>query len=46
MKIFLAQIHCLFLFAFDEIKVKYRYHRDENISGGNLLPVPLIYNEV
>ena len=39
MKIFLAQIYCLFLFGFDEIKVKSRYHSNENISGANLLLV-------
>ena len=37
MKIFLAQIYCLFFLFI----IKYKYHRNENISGANLLLVPL-----
>ena len=40
MKIFLAQIYCLFLLFI----MKYRYHRNENISGANLLLVPFVYD--
>ena len=36
MKIFLAQIYCLLLLFI----IKYRYHRNENVSSADLLLVP------
>ena len=42
MKIFLAQIYCLFTL----VVIKYKYYRNENISGANLLLVPLSYDKV
>ena len=42
MKIFLAQIYCLFLL----VMMKYKYYRNENISGTNLLLIPFSYDKV
>ena len=46
MKIYLAEIYFPVPFAFEKIQVKYRYHRDENISGTNLLVVPSGLDEI
>ena len=46
MKIYLTQIFFRVLFGFEKIQLKYRYHRDENISGANLLVVPLGFDKI